>query len=427
MSEDWLINLKNIVGTKRLVVFQFEGEEWLRLCASRRGVSEFSIARPHGAVSNAQTPTACILFGQNELATETRFGLMSSRAAVSTLESRVKVRRTQRISPSNKVDFLRLITKQPQAGILQRRLASNESVVVLPSGLSVQLVEKLAQIKANYTPMRLVAALLSSPKHYRDMAAVQQDAIDTALRAFGLASDDQAVSVDLAAGQETALARVNIVEDSVIEHDARYVPGYDLVGSDVTGHAIFERGPERLEVYTANRRSLEKVFGVDLIYLNIVRQNIVMLQYKMLEPSNRGGSGNDWIYRPDSNFESEIERMQRFKIEGSPSRYEYRLNPEVFYLKFVKRDGALKNAAITMPIEHFERLREDPTCRGPKGGFRISFESLAGRYLRQGAFLDLIRSGYIGAHARTTAHLKTLVQAVLQEDRAIVAAVQSQR
>ena len=220
---------------------------------------------------------------------------------------------------------------------------------------------------------------------------------------------------------------MNVVEDAVIEHDARYVSGYELVGSDFTGRAVFERGQERLEVYTANRRPLEKVFGVDLIYLNLTRQNIVMLQYKMLERSNRRGSEDVWIYRPDANLESEINRMQRFRRKQSPGPFEYRLNSEVFYLKFVKRDGSRKKASITIPIGHFLKLREDPKCQGPRGGFRIEFDSLAGRYLRQTAFLDLIRSGYIGTHAETTEVLKTLIGAVARGDKAVVAAIQSVR
>ena len=181
-----------------------------------------------------------------------------------------------------------------------------------------------------------------------------------------------------------------------------------------------------LEVYTANRRPLEKVFGVDLIYLNAIRQNIVMLQYKMLERTAHGKE-EDWIYRPDGNLDSEIERMRKFQREQRPGPYEYRLNGQVFYLRFLKRDGLLKSAGITMPIDHFERLRADPACRGPRGGFRISFESLDGRYLRQTGFLDLVRSGYIGAHAETTEHLKSLVKAVVEGDRAVVAAIQSLR
>jgi hypothetical protein len=252
------------------------------------------------------------------------------------------------------------------------------------------------------------------------------DAIQTALRVFGLSPDQSADRLELFGGQETALARVNIMEDSVVEHDARHVSGYDMVGSDVAGRAVFSNGAEMLEVFTANRRPLEKVFGVDLIYLNATRQNIVMLQYKMLERNLHGGK-EDWIYRPDGNLMVEIERMRKFQGEQRPGPYEYRLNGQVFYLRFVKRDASLKSSGITMPIDHFERLRADPSCRGPKGGFRISFESLDGRYLRQTGFLDLVRAGYIGAHAETTEHLKSLVQAVVGGDRALVAAIQSLR
>jgi hypothetical protein len=142
--------------------------------------------------------------------------------------------------------------------------------------------------------MRAVVESLSAPRYFKNTAALQEDALHTALRAFGLASNDQATSLELVDGRETALARVNIMEDSVIEHDARHIPGYDLVQSDLTGRAVFERENERLEVFTANRRPLEQLFGVDLIYLNASRQNIVMLQYKMLEPLLKDVGNTDW-------------------------------------------------------------------------------------------------------------------------------------
>ncbi|GFO81213.1 MAG: hypothetical protein A49_08400 [Methyloceanibacter sp.] len=152
-----------------------------------------------------------------------------------------------------------------------------------------------------------------------------------------------------------------------------------------------------------------------------------MVQYKMLERHNRRDGNVDWIYRPDTNLESEIERMRKFSSQHPSGPYEYRLNPQVFYLKFVKRDGALSNAGIVMPIDHFERLRTDPACKGQRGAILVSFETLAGRYLRQGPFLDLIQSGYIGATAKTTDHLKQLVEAVVTGDRAVVAAIQSHK
>ena len=78
-----------------------------------------------------------------------------------------------------------------------------------------------------------------------------------------------------------------------------------------------------------------------------------------------------------------------------------------------------------MPIDHFEVLRGDPGCKGPKGAFRISYDTLDGRFLRQEAFLDLLHSGYIGAYSKTTADLKVVIDAVLKDGRSVVAAVQS--
>ena len=117
--------------------------------------------------------------------------------------------------------------------------------------------------------------------------------------------------------------------------------------------------------------------------------------------------------------------MHRFSSSRAPGPLEYRLNPQVFYLKFIRRDATLGKSTQTMPIDHYEVLKKDPKCIGPKGGFKITYDTLDGRYMRQGAFVDLISSGYIGAYADTTAALKELVDATLNDGRAVVAAIQS--
>ena len=142
-----------------------------------------------------------------------------------------------------------------------------------------------------------------------------------------------------------------------------------------------------------------------------------MVQYKMLEP-HRKGRKTDWIFRPDGQFDKEMERMKRFSQLHVPGPLEYRINPQVFYLRFVQqRDAKLGKVTGTMPIDHFEILRDNPDCKGPKGGFRITYDTLDGRYLRQNGFLDLVSSGYIGAHAKTTADLETLIREILNGNR----------
>jgi len=433
MRLSWLQSLKRLVEEKPLVLIRFGEAEWRSLHDSRRGVHEFTVARAHSLLEGVRTPAPCLIvgpdihdefFGDRVTKGSLHFGLVTSRSAITTLESRIKVRRCVRIQPASEAGLQKLVSEKRYKTNLADRLRSDASIVQLSPKLGSHVVQRLASIAKNHGAMRAVAEYLSSPKKYRNAAALQEDAVRTALHAFGLTPDDQAAALELVEGRETALGRASIMEDSVVEHDARHLPGYDLVESDLTGRAVFTKNDQRLEIFTANRRDLEHVFGVDLIYLNASRQNIVMLQYKMLEPLQKAGE-TDWIYRPDAKLDDEIRRMRKFGVAHLPGPHEYRLNPAVFYLKFVKRDGLIRGAGIITPIDHFEQLRKDPACKGPKGGLRISYDGLAGRYMRQNAFLDLIRSGYIGAHAETTRHLKTLVEAVLKNNRAVVAAIQT--
>ena len=421
----WLPFLKDTARDNRIVVLRLGDYRRMLLEFSPRGVNEFTIALPKDSLRGAKGIPLCLISMGTGKGENLYLGLISSRNNVSTFDMRIKIKRATEIRPRSTAGLLRLVTEQPHAGNLRRRLLSPGSVEVLSPKLGAHLVEKLASIDGNRDAMRIVAESLSAPGEFQGPAALQESAVRGALKAFGLYSGDQASSVRLVEGRQTTLSGMRgVTEDSVIEHDARSVPGYDLFGSDLTGRAVFQRGNERLEVFTANRRPLERVFGVDLIYLNLTRHNVVMVQYKMLEPSWTGAAGVDWIYRLDSDLDEQIRRMRKFTTTHHPAGREYRFNPAVFYLKFVRRDSSINKGGFILPVEHFEKLRNDPTCRGPNNGLRVSWESLDGRYLREAAFFDLIRSGYIGAYAETTTDMKTLIDWVLERGKSAVAAIQ---
>jgi len=78
-----------------------------------------------------------------------------------------------------------------------------------------------------------------------------------------------------------------------------------------------------LEVFTANRRELEHCFGVDLIYVNLTKQNVVMLQYKMLEPSSKSDDQTDWVYRPDGSTGCGDRQNERLCHSASAGAKEY--------------------------------------------------------------------------------------------------------
>jgi hypothetical protein len=323
MTTGWYDALKAHVEKKPAIILRIDESDWESLQESRRGVGEFTTALPHAAFAKLQAPTICLLLAESEGEPHAYLGLIGARSAITTLQSRVKIKRAVAIEPVSEDALVALLDNSAHQRMFEERLASGQELTVLSPKLSGHLIERLAAVDANVGPMRTLVASLAAPRRFCGNDALQEDAIRMALKAFGLGPDDRATSLDLTIDRGTALARVPIIEDGAIEHDARNVPGYGLIGSDITGRAVFSRGRDRLEVFTANRRQLERAFGIDLIYLNVTRRNLVMLQYKMLEPPK--GKNADWTFTPDDQLEKELARMRKFAKNHAPGPHEYRL------------------------------------------------------------------------------------------------------
>lgn len=344
-------------------------------------------------------------------------GIMRSKQAVTTLDSRIAISSAIKLQPSSARGLADLLELDAMRRAFSLLTSKHATVTRLSPIVSTALVTALWNREENRNALKFLARQLG-PKTFRDGFALQQDAVELALKFFGHATPNptQAVIPDEFG---TSLGAIRLLEDNIVEHDARSIPGMRLIKSDVTGYAEFEGGGDRLRVYTANKRPLEALFGVDLLYLNLRIRNLVLVQYKMLERTK----DDDWIYRPDDQLDKEIKRMDLFRRAGSPLTAGYRLNPEAFYMRFVKREGKIDSPAITMPIDHFKEIRADPSV-GPGGGLRISYEALQGQYMREAGLVDLVKAGYIGCHCDTTAAFENLINEVLQQGSAAVAAIQ---
>lgn len=346
---EWFSPLSELVSTNHMAIFRFPAVDWSTIAysnASQDDIEPFTAALSRSVVGGFSVPTVGLIFGEGPIGTEAFIGLVASKRPVSTLDSRVKVVSVAPISLDTEYDLLRLVTIREFREELREKLSRlliHTSLVSMGTELSAHLIAMLANDGENHRSMRAVMAALDTLGVYSDNAALQQDAINLALKAFGLSPTDYASYFESIGDRETSLSNMDamkfdfsngqtrIYEDAVIEHDARQIPGFELVRSELTGRATFKRGRERLEIITANKRPLEQAFGVDLIYLNALKQNVVMIQYKMLERHFSGGKV-DWIYRPDDQLEREIERMKRFGESHSPGELEYRINSQVFYM-----------------------------------------------------------------------------------------------
>jgi hypothetical protein len=125
----WLTTLGRLVEKNPIAVLRFDTDEWERLRESRRGIHEFTVARAHALLDGVRPPTPCLFEAAGVEDRHLYFGLISSRSPVTTLESRIKIRRSVQIQPQSTPELL--ITEKIHANNLTAACRGAEPFVKL--------------------------------------------------------------------------------------------------------------------------------------------------------------------------------------------------------------------------------------------------------------------------------------------------------
>lgn len=217
-------------------------------------------------------------------------------------------------------------------------------------------------------------------------------------------------------------------EESAIQHDLMNWEGE--TAKHIEGLSVFRQGNRQLSIVYANRNSLEKTLGVDLIYFNDAFNQFILVQYKMMKEE----SGNH-TYRPDAQFNIELERMDgfyaRYKEEKPMSNIEFRTNPDSFFFKLIPNRGLItasgelsKGMYLSREYVHFLLGPHGPT--GSRGGTIISFEN-ANRYMSNSEFTLNVRLGRIGSFGSVSQCISEVIKAYYETGRGILVAKESER
>lgn len=421
------IKIAKWVQKKPLILIRFDEMFSDSLHKSRQGFEYLTMVKPHFALQALKLPTICLLEIQEGDATKCYLATATRKTPVSTFDSRLTIKKLRALHPDSIQAIEALISDSRMKRLLGDRLPDEGGIVSLSPKLSAHLVEILASNSENQSALDTAISLLPRLRRVTNTPCswAQQDAIRSAMSAFGLQSNAMPDQVVLKRGAASGLGLIgaHLYEDNVVHSDASRLPGFDAISADVTGRAVFQKRDERLVIYTANKLPLEQMLGVDLIYINETRGNIVMLQYKMLEEDKQDSDSRDWLFRPDQQLRDEIARMRLPNFDGSLS--DYRLSRNPFFFKFVKRkivDDTHQSFLVS--LDHLNQVLAAPGAKGPKGGVRLSYKALDGTYLREADMLGLIRSGYIGTHKAETTALATIIQEAAKGNKAVVLAWQ---
>ena len=392
-----------------------------------RGFEHLTIAKPRSTFQGFKVPTLCMLEIQSHDATKCYLATATGKSAITTFDSRLTLKKLRPIAPSSLQEIEREVTDARIKHHLRDRVPFYDDFSILSPKLSAHIVELLTRNPDNHAALDTALALLPGLRRPSNNTWAQEDAIQLAMATFRI-QNQIPNEVVLKNGAISGLGMVGThhYEDNVVSADASQLPGFDAIASDVTGRTVFERGAERLIIYTANRLPLEEMLGVDLIYINETKGNIVMVQYKMLEEERQRDGVSDWLFRPDSQFQVEVARMQIPASQGA--MMDYRLNSSPFFFKFVKRrliDSSPTSFLVS--LDHLKQILASPEAEGPRGAVRVSYDTLDGTYLRQDDMISLISSDYVDTHRTQTEALATIIDEVSRGKRALVLAWQKLR
>lgn len=203
-------------------------------------------------------------------------------------------------------------------------------------------------------------------------------------------------------------------EENALQHDLFNYPAMQGPFHSA-GVSFFSQGDRRLEIIYANRNSLEKTLGVDLIYHNETYNSFTLVQYKIMKQEN------EHVYRPDKNILDELERMNLFQEENYTQRNsnhdlkcgnEFRLNNNGFFIKLIPNRGLTPSSGelikgMYIHNEYMNFLLGPQGPRGRNGGKLITFNN-APRYLTNTDFTHFINNGWIGTNGNATQKVRDL-------------------
>ncbi|MET9580002.1 hypothetical protein ABZY30_31415 [Streptomyces massasporeus] len=196
------------------------------------------------------------------------------------------------------------------------------------------------------------------------------------------------------------------LEDHLVMHDTRAMLGWL---SDETSHVAwreFQEHGRTLLVANANRTPAEQALGCDIIFYNVTRHSLVLVQYKKLD-AERGG-----FYYPNSdrNLAKELVRMRsldRYAEMHAGLSDEQRLDPSPSWIKLCHPRSVLPHTTemihgMYFSRRQFESLRDDGRLKDGRGGaVRFGYKNVPG-YLDNTLFARLVETGQIGTTGTST-------------------------
>ena len=273
--------------------------------------------------------------------------------------------------------------------------------------------------------------------HASDVLGLEQDCAINALDFTGISESHRNWKIKRIEENESWLEMINKPnEDQLIDFDASIFGNWKEF-SRKPALRTFYGNNRRVAIMNVNRRPLEKVMGVDLVYFHHDYNAFVMIQYKKQLPEVKSArkDGSRTIFRIDSQFKEDLERMKNtlikikeFDLPTSKNKLlerisSYRVFNNPFYFKFCSADGfTIRDTSVPgfyVPQEYVELYLESDESLGDKGG-RVIKENI--RNINNDGIIHLIQNGFLGTKGIDCQAIQSLIESLLDRGDSVMLA-----
>ena len=218
-------------------------------------------------------------------------------------------------------------------------------------------------------------------------------------------------------------------EEDLLPEELRRFDGFTRHEMYSASTAVFRGRDTQLSVFNVNKKAVEVILGVDLIYWDTVHDVFTLVQYKRLErgPAT-SGQGEVWMYTREGEIDAQLGLMPSLDLRPTVSA-DWRMTGSPFWFKFVRSDAASAQdgrllGGMYVPAEYLRLAVRDGSLRtGPRGGFRITYDNT--RHLDRESFVHLVKEGLIGTMEAQSEDLHRVIGDLTAAGRSVVVAVKS--
>lgn len=250
----------------------------------------------------------------------------------------------------------------------------------------------------------------------------ERDAIETGIDLAGF-TPSEPILLPPAAEVEHATSLLNPEvfednEDDLLFADLRRFDATGVLEATSASTSRYRDGAFELQIANVNRKPIEKLYGVDLLYWDRVADSYTLLQYKRLEKSSGGASDverESWSYTREQDLAEQLHRMEKIGPSAALNARDWRIVQNPFWFKFVRTDAFDPNDArvlrgMYVPSDYLRVGIQSKSFRGPRGGFRIGYDNV--RYVPREPFIELVRRGYSGSTSANSAEITAAISAI---------------